>query len=43
VYSKGLIPGKSETLVDVFIERVEEDDFDNQADYIVEPSEVFKD
>ena len=38
------IPGRSEVLVDVFIERVvTEDEFDRQSDYIVESSEVFKD
>jgi hypothetical protein len=37
------IPGKSETLVDVFIDRCKEDNFDNQADDIEEPSEGFKD
>ena len=37
------IPGQSETLVDVFIERTEDDDLDKQAEYIVEPSDGFKD
>lgn len=36
------VPGRSEALVDVFLERVEDDDVDPHCDYIVEPTEKFK-
>lgn len=36
------IPGKTEALVDVFIERVEDDDLDREAHYLVEASNCFK-
>jgi hypothetical protein len=37
------IPGKSEALVDVYIERMEGDDKNSQADFLVEPTDGFKD
>ncbi len=37
------MPGSSEALIDVFIERVEEDDLDQRSDYLVEPSDHFRD
>lgn len=37
------IPGKAETIVDVFIERSEADDEDSTADFLVEPTDGFKD
>lgn len=36
------IPGKSETLVNVFVERREADDIERCADYLVEPTDHFK-
>ena len=36
------IPGNSEALVDVYVERLETDDEDPTADFIVEPNENFK-
>ncbi len=36
------IPGNSEALIDVFVERVEEDDLDQKSDYLVEPTDHFK-
>lgn len=37
-----LIPGKSEALLDVYVNRKEDDDYDAEASYLVEPSENFK-
>ncbi len=37
------VPGSSKALIDVFIERVEEDDLDQRSDYLVEPSDHFRD
>ena len=37
------IPGLTEALVDVFVERIEEDDEKAQEDYLVEPSDAFQD
>lgn len=37
------VPGRSEAVVDVFVERTEEDDSDQPADFIVEPTQKFKD
>ncbi len=36
------VPGNSEALIDVFIERMEEDDLNQKADYLVEPTNHFK-
>lgn len=36
------IPGQTEALVDVYVERIEEDDSEMSADYIVEPTDKFK-
>ncbi|XP_053391563.1 uncharacterized protein LOC128554323 [Mercenaria mercenaria] len=32
-------PGQSEMIIDVYVSRKEEDDFDHEAEYLVEPSE----
>ena len=36
------VPGHTEAVVSVYIERFEADDDDNEADYLVEPTELFK-
>ncbi|XP_060586294.1 uncharacterized protein LOC132742031 [Ruditapes philippinarum] len=35
------IPGQAEMLIDVYVNRVEEDDFDKEAEYLVEPNDSF--
>ena len=37
-----VIPAQSEAVIDVFIERTEYDDFSAEADYVIEPTEHFK-
>lgn len=36
------IPSQSEALLNVYVDRVEEDDYDTEANYLVEPSEKFR-
>ncbi len=36
------IPGNSEALVDVYVERVDDDDVDEEVDYLVEPLDGFQ-
>ena len=37
-----VIPAQSEAVVDVFVERQEYDDFSSEQDYLIEPSDHFK-
>ena len=36
------LPGLTESLIDVYVERREEDDFDGKAEYLLEPTDKFK-
>ena len=37
-----IIPAQSETVIDVYVERKEFDDFTSESEYIIEPTEHFK-
>ena len=37
------VPGRTEAIIDVYVQRNEADDEDSNADFLVEPAEVFKD